>query len=126
MTPHEGWLKKSLNDLKSARKLVENIEPILDTAIYHTQQSAEKALKAYLAYCNQPVNKTHDLTMLNDLCVKLDPEFASLYEIIEEINPYDTLFRYPGEIMEPDFEDVVSAIDKAQKAYDFVSMKIFL
>ena len=31
------WLIKAMNDLKSAEKLIEGDEPILDTAIYHTQ-----------------------------------------------------------------------------------------
>lgn len=76
MRPHEAWLEKSLHDLKSARILAESADTVLDAAVYHTQQSAEKALKAFLAFNNQPIVKTHDLTALNDLCVKLDDSFT--------------------------------------------------
>jgi len=45
---HKNWIKKAANDLRSSKVLVN--EDILDTAVYHTQQSAEKALKGYLVY----------------------------------------------------------------------------
>lgn len=57
MKLHEIWLFKSENDIKSAKKLIEGEAKILDTAIYHTQQSAEKALKGYLTYKNQEIRK---------------------------------------------------------------------
>jgi HEPN domain-containing protein len=42
------WLIKSQRDIGSARRLMEGQEPYLDTAVYHCQQAAEKALKAFL------------------------------------------------------------------------------
>jgi HEPN domain-containing protein len=39
------WLIKAHSDLRSARALVALPEPATDTAIYHCQQVAEKALK---------------------------------------------------------------------------------
>jgi HEPN domain-containing protein len=60
---HESWLKKGRHDLTSAQVLFSGDEPVLDTAIYHTQQCAEKALKAFLAFKKQPIMKTHDLTL---------------------------------------------------------------
>ena len=47
MKPYESWLIKAYHDLISAKKLAQDEEPVLDTAIYHTQQCAEKALKGY-------------------------------------------------------------------------------
>jgi|GEM_PF-3959562 len=38
MKQHEAWIIKAENDLKSARKLLEADDPILDTSIYHAQQ----------------------------------------------------------------------------------------
>lgn len=54
-TIHEvrQWLLKADHDLRSARCLMSGDgEPLLDTAVYHCQQAAEKALKAYLTAHN--------------------------------------------------------------------------
>jgi len=64
MKQHEAWLLKAENDLKSAEKLVKGSSPILDTSVFHAQQCAEKALKAYLAFKKQPLQRTHDLVPL--------------------------------------------------------------
>ena len=56
---HEDWLLKAERDLDTAKVLLENA--FHDTAIYHTQQCAEKALKGYCVYRLQPLIKTHDL-----------------------------------------------------------------
>ena len=45
-----NWLTKAQHDLASARVLAESTPPLLDTAIYHCQQAAEKAIKGYLVY----------------------------------------------------------------------------
>jgi HEPN domain-containing protein len=124
MRPHEAWLEKSLRDLKSARILTESADAVLDAAVYHTQQSAEKALKAFLAFNNQPIVKTHDLTALNDLCVKLDDSFTQIYDLVEVLNPYATEFRYPGECMDPGMDEAGEAIISADKIYRFIKEKI--
>ena len=43
-----SWLTKAANDLRSARILGSTDAAPLDTAIYHFQQTAEKAVKAFL------------------------------------------------------------------------------
>jgi len=48
MKQHNEWLSKAQNDLRSAKKLISDEDPIYDTAIYHAQQCAEKSLKAFL------------------------------------------------------------------------------
>jgi len=52
---HELWLLKAENDLYIAEKIAENNDKALDMAIGHTQQCAEKALKAYLVYCKKHI-----------------------------------------------------------------------
>ena len=72
MEPFEEWLFKAERDLLSAQKLFES--RLLDTAAYHTQQCAEKALKGFRAFKLQPIEKTHDLDRLVSLCKTLDPD----------------------------------------------------
>ncbi|MBI5186749.1 MAG: HEPN domain-containing protein [Nitrospinae bacterium] len=124
MKQHEVWLIKAGNDLKSAKKLLDGDDPILDTAIYHTQQCAEKALKAYLSFQQKPIQKIHNLGALIDLCSGCDKDFIALLEDAEELNPYDAAFRYPDLILEPDKKDVSDAIEKSEKILSFVKHKI--
>ena len=56
------WLVKADHDLGSAKRLMTGKDSFLDTAVYHCQQAAEKALKAYLTLKDTPFQKVHDLT----------------------------------------------------------------
>ena len=124
MTSVEAWIYKSKNDLKSALKLLQGDDPIMDTAIYHTQQCAEKALKGYLAFKLQPLKKTHDIELLVETCSLLDSDFEVLYDYSENLTPYATAFRYPDIYLEPDYDEVYEAIDMARKILEFVVEKI--
>lgn len=57
------------NDLKSAKFLLHMIPPPLEIICYHCQQSAEKYLKGYIALKGGKIIKTHDLTLLNKICI---------------------------------------------------------
>ena len=41
------WLTHADHDLRSARALAALADPLLDRAIYHCQQAAEKSVKAW-------------------------------------------------------------------------------
>jgi HEPN domain-containing protein len=117
-----SWMIKAHSDLRSARALAALPDPATDTALYHCQQSAEKALKAYLAFRDQPLERTHDLERLLGLAARLDSGFAALVDAAEALNPYATAFRYPGmlEVLFPPIAEATAAIEQAQAIYDFV------
>ncbi len=60
----QSWLIKAQHDLATARKLAADPEPYLDTAIYHCQQAAEKAVKGFLVFHDEEFEKTHNLPLL--------------------------------------------------------------
>lgn len=124
MKPHEAWLKKSRNDLESARKLITGENPITDTAIYHTQQCAEKALKAYLNSRGLGTIKTHDLRVLVELAIEKDVDFKSVYDDALSLNPFATAFRYPDIVFEPGIDEVGEAIEAAKRIYNFIAAKM--
>ena len=117
-----SWLVKAHSDLRSARALVALPEPATDTAIYHCQQAAEKALKGYLAFRDQPLERTHDLERLLELATALESAFAPLETQADVLNPYSTAFRYPDMlgVQFPSVAEVNTAIEHAQAIYDFV------
>ena len=74
----QEWFKVADMDLTSAAYL-QGMRPIpVEIICYHCQQSAEKFLKGYLAFCGEPIRKTHDLVQLNKLCQIHDGEFREI------------------------------------------------
>jgi HEPN domain-containing protein len=114
------WLIKSQRDLKVARVLIESEESLLDAVVYHSQQAAEKALKAYLTYQNIAFKKTHDLDILLELCSLSDIGFQNLEDAADTLTPYATEFRYPGDLIEPERHDAEEAIDLAASVLAYV------
>ena len=117
-----SWLVKAHSDLRSARALLALDEPATDTAVYHCQQAAEKALKGYLAFRDRPLERTHDLERLLELATALEAAFAPLETQADVLNPYATAFRYPNAltVQFPSVAEVRTAIEHAQAIYDFV------
>lgn len=95
------WLVKAQRDLNVAQKLSSDEDPDLDAAIYHCQQAAEKAIKAYLVFQDQRFEKTHDLEVLAGLAQPYEIGFSNLIKPAVMLTPYATQFRYPGDFIEP-------------------------
>ena len=114
------WLIKSQHDLGSARRLMEGEEPYLDTAVYHCQQAAEKAIKAYLTYRDIIFERTHNLVALLAFCTPSEPTFSQWEEAAEMLTPYATEFRYPGDILNPEMEEAEQALTSADAFVNFV------
>ena len=83
-----------------------------------------KALKAYLAYNEQELKKSHDLEFLVECCMEIDSSFEVLYIYSEKLTPYATVFRYPDIYLEPDYDDVKNAIIMATAVLDFIESKL--
>jgi len=122
----KSWLTKADHDLGSAKILLEQTPPYLDTAIYHCQQAAEKALKAFLTHNDISFEKTHNLSSLLALCESIHPNCRDYYEEAETLTPYATAFRYPSEFFEEELEveQVDQALDYATKVYEFVKTNL--
>jgi hypothetical protein len=52
--------------------------------------------------------------LLIEQAAEIEPGFCSWEEMAERLTPYITLYRYPREIDEPDFEQVEESIDDAK------------
>lgn len=120
----DQWLIKANNDLRSAEQLLKAEPPLLDTSVYHCQQAAEKALKAYLTLKEVPFFKIHHLTVLVEQCLEVDPEFEKLLDLADVLTPYAVAFRYPGDVIEPEYEDVLMAIEASKEVLTPVISKI--
>jgi HEPN domain-containing protein len=115
-----NWLIKAQHDLAAARKLSADPDPYLDVAVYHCQQAAEKAIKGFLVFHDQPFEKTHDVEVLITLALRYDATFSECLEAAVILTPYATEFRYPSDLLEPDPDEFEQAMETASGLYDFV------
>jgi HEPN domain-containing protein len=114
------WLVKARAGLGSARKLASGPDAYHDAAIYHCQQAAEKAIKGFLTFYGQRFEKVHSLPILVAQAMKIRPELSDLLDASERLTPYATLFRYPGDILEPDPIELSQAMTDAEQFYTFI------
>jgi HEPN domain-containing protein len=120
----QSWLIKARHDLASARVLSANHPPLLDTAIYHCQQAAVKAVKAYLTYCDQEFERVHDIEALIRLAMNCAESFVNWIDVGIELTPYARIYRYPGYTTEPSREQFNVALTAADGLYNFVSSQL--
>lgn len=73
------WISKAEGDYHSAEVLLYQIEiPEIDTACFHSQQCAEKYVKAFLTEHDIDFPRNHDLVRLLGLCLLIDEGFATI------------------------------------------------
>ena len=120
------WLTRASHDLAAARALAALTEPLLDSAIYHCQQAAEKCLKGWLQTQDDPFPRTHDLEQLMRQAALLEPEFDQHLQAAVVLTPYASAFRYPGGAFEPmpSREEFDEALGHAQVIYDLVAARV--
>ena len=92
------WLEKAEADFVSAvREYRARNRPNYDATCFFAQQCIEKYLKGRLAEAGSPIAKTHDLSVLLDAVIFLEPLWEAARPRLETLTSYAVLFRYPGE-----------------------------
>ena len=100
--------------------LLTSKDAYLDISVYHCQQAAEKAIKAYLVYQAIEFPKTHNLVALLALCLPIESKFGEWRQMGITLNPYATAYRYPGEALEPGRTESEQALAMAKAFINFV------
>jgi HEPN domain-containing protein len=91
------WLVQARRDLESPRVLRAAAPPLLETAIYHAAQAAEKALKALLVKQGVSYRQLHhDITVLLTEAVTFEPSLSAFTVRLSDFEYYIVESRYPG------------------------------
>ena len=91
------WVDKATADYQSAEALGRRRKaPLPDIVCYHCQQCVEKYLKAYLIAQGSTPPRIHDLEELLNLCALHDATLTKRLPLVQFLNPYAVLIRYPG------------------------------
>ena len=98
------WVKKSRKDLWRVEATLTLDPPDTEDCLFHCQQAAEKSLKAFLVWRDQPFRRTHDLVELTRQCTDLEPALISALHGIGPLTRFAWEFRYPGESEAPSMD----------------------
>jgi HEPN domain-containing protein len=114
----KGQLRKSESDLKNAN-LCLRAGDALDTACFHSQQAAERVLKAFLTFMDVDYPHIHNLEKLLEMCAQYDEKFVALKPLGQKLTPYAVELRYDDQFW-PAIETVRAAISAAETICTFV------
>jgi len=116
----KAWLDKARGDLRAAEHAGTAQPPITSDVVFHAQQLAEKALKAFLTWHDRPFRKTHNLVELGEQCAAIEPGLEPLLRRAAPLTEYAWKFRYPGDPEEPTVAEADEALGVAREVLSAV------
>ena len=97
MTPlTQEWVQKAEADFETARWVMQAPNPSSDAVCFHAHACLEKYFKARPQEAAIPFPKTHDLEMLLNLALKVEPGWDSMRADLKLLNRFAAEYRYPG------------------------------
>lgn len=91
------WVQKAEGDFATTqRELRARKSPNYDSACFHAQQCAEKYLKARLQETDIRFSRTHNLLVLLELVLPVEPSWEQLRSSLNALNAFAIEVRYPG------------------------------
>lgn len=118
------WVQRAMEDLREAEHDLVASPPLVRGAVFHCQQAAEKALKAFLSMHEEPFRKTHDLDELGTAAAAHDPSLRDVLGRATELTPYAWRFRYPGTPSVPTMDEAREALRIAREVYEAVLARL--
>ncbi len=118
------WLAKAALDLRAAEFEFTAIPPLTADIVYHCQQLAEKAMKGFLTWHDEPFRKTHSLVEVGGQCAALDTTLADIMRKAAGLTEYAWKFRYPGEPDEPPLTEAQTAFALVREVYDAILTRL--
>ncbi len=107
-----SWIAKADEDIDTVDLCPSAGGRLANVAAFHTQQAAEKLLKALIAMAGIEPPRVHDLAELTDLAGKAKSDVRTLAEKIETITSWAVLTRYPshGDTPPPTTGEIADAL----------------
>ncbi len=122
------WLQQAEFDLRVARWNARG--EFWSQVCFMSQQTAEKALKAYLYAVRERNIAGHALLELVRRCSNYDEEFRNLFRECRRLSRYYIITRYPNSLLGPipaehfDQEEAEEAMQMCERIINIVAEKI--
>lgn len=110
----ERWLFFANDDLKIIDDVIR--EEVYHLACFHAQQAVEKALKGFIIFNKDNIEKTHSLIELLNEAIKIDKKFDRFRDYCLILDRYYTTTRYP-DALPGSLPEGLPGKDKAQEAF---------
>ena len=120
----KAWLTRVSRDLRAADNAMTAVPSLYDAVVFHSQQAAEKALKAFLTWHDAEFRRTHDLAQIGLQCVQIDPTLEDTCRRADNLSVFAWLYRYPGDEEEPPLEVAEEALVMAREVFEAVLARI--
>lgn len=120
----KAWLQKANGDVRSADFQRTALPPFTGDMVFHAQQAAEKAFKAFLVWHGQTVRKTHSIEELGENCLRIDATLRSLVDQAAPLTEYAWRFRYPGDLDEPTLDEADRAVATARAVVEAIVARL--
>jgi len=115
----EEWVAKADADLDTAKREVAVVDaPNYDAVCFHSQQCAEKYLKAVMVEDGLRVPRIHDLEALLNSLAPQHPELQKVIHLARILSAMAVEVRYPG--MTADEDDAEESVRAAVAIRDVV------
>jgi HEPN domain-containing protein len=111
----QSWLAKAEGDLHAAEILLAGLGEHGEVVGFHSQQAAEKFIKAYPVRHQIEFPKKHDLALLRKLISRSDEQLAEQLAFADWLTPFGVEVRYPGEIPEVGQKTAEQALADAKR-----------
>ena len=102
----------------------------IEVILYHCQQGAEKALKAYILQYGSLTKdlQTHDMQLLRQACARHDAHFnqSRLIGHCANLDPFSIVVRYPKHNLPLDSNLAARGLNSAKRVYNFVCERLGL
>lgn len=120
----QAWLAKADNDLRGVAVDLAADPPLVEDALFHCQQAAEKAMKAFLTAHDTSFRKTHDLDELASACEQIDASLKDALNPARDLTVFAWEFRYPGSGEAPPEAEAHHSLILARSAVDAIRERL--
>ena len=120
------WMRLARDDMGTVSLLMTEHKKKVEIILMHCQQTAEKALKAYLVSNGIWAGNTHDTILLLAECAKLNPKFKTQRMIAHcaFLNRITPAVKYADMNVSVDGSHISRAINSAKRVYELVSIQL--
>lgn len=119
-----GWFAKARDDIRAGELVLGAEPPLVEDALFHAQQAAEKSMKGFLTWHGKAFRKVHDLREIAGAAIEIEPGLEPMLRQAARLSPFAGVFRYPTEAGRPTVDEARAALALARHIYDVMLARL--